>query len=291
MHIISMLLLPALLCVLRGVSAGDPVPTFVHRDTRTGETLTCNKCPPGEYMSAYCTATTPTQCAPCRNQHFTELWNYLPRCLYCYTFCSENQEVETECTATTNRVCRCKQGFYATGDFCMRHSECGPGHGVKTNGTLTMNTVCEKCADGYFSTSSSAVDQCVKHQGCATGQIALLPGSIYQDTMCGSCEDLANVDTLRAFFQEFFSMNKLRPGRMKLFLTRYIQKADDVTLPGQRGPVLDQIRAWLAQATVEQLKSMPQMLTDSKLCVMREKLEKIVSDIKQQSPSCTVPFL
>lgn len=123
-----------MLFLLFGVSAVQSVPTFQHDDPVTGRSLTCNQCPPGTYMAAYCTATTQTKCLPCKSQHFTEVWNYLPKCLYCYNFCSENQEVETECSATTNRVCRCKEGFYMINDFCMRHSECGVGHGVKTKG-------------------------------------------------------------------------------------------------------------------------------------------------------------
>uniref|UniRef100_A0A669F7I7 TNFR-Cys domain-containing protein n=1 Tax=Oreochromis niloticus TaxID=8128 RepID=A0A669F7I7_ORENI len=155
---------------LCGASVVDPVPTFDHRDPVTGEILKCPKCPPGTFMPAHCTATTRTQCQPCRDGHFTKLWNYLPRCLYCSNICTGNQEVETECSPTTNRICRCKEGFYSADDFCIRHTECGPGYGVQTKGTQQTNTVCEKCPAGYFSSSSSAVDLCVKHQECTSGK-------------------------------------------------------------------------------------------------------------------------
>ncbi|KAF1387664.1 hypothetical protein PFLUV_G00082290 [Perca fluviatilis] len=293
MHIISMLLLPVLVlfsAVLRGVSAVESAPTFEHQDPITREILICDRCPPGTHMAAYCTATTPTMCAPCRNQHYTELWNYLPKCLYCHNFCTENEEVETECSATSNRVCRCKQGFFMTAGFCMRHSECGPGHGVQTKGTSQMNTVCEKCSEGYFSTSSSALESCVKHQECVGGQIALLPGSINHDKMCGSCEDLANGgETLRTFLSGFFSMHRMRVPKMKIFVARYVHTSEEA-LPNHRGPLMDQIRAWLAQAPEEELKKLPQMLKASQLCSMQEKLETIVSDIKQHSPNCSLQF-
>lgn len=126
------LLLPFLLLI--GGSLAEVVPTFEYRDPNTGEVLTCEKCPPGTHMAARCTATTQTQCVPCKEQHFTELYNYLPRCLYCNNFCTDNQEVETECSAVKNRVCRCKEGFYWANDFCIRHSECEPGQGVQTKG-------------------------------------------------------------------------------------------------------------------------------------------------------------
>ncbi|GLD56513.1 F-actin-uncapping protein LRRC16A isoform X1 [Lates japonicus] len=209
--------------VLRSSTAGRPVPTFEYRNPVTGETLTCDQCPPGTRMSAYCTATTPTQCAPCRTDHFTELWNYLPRCLYCNNFCSDHQEVETECSPRNNRVCRCKEGFYWASDFCVRHSGCEPGRGVQTKGTSQTNTVCEPCSDGYFSNSSSAVEKCEKHQECAIGQIVLLPGTVYQDTVCGTCEDLAiGGEAFRTFLSKFFSMHRMRVAKMKKFVTRYI---------------------------------------------------------------------
>uniref|UniRef100_A0A3Q4I760 TNFR-Cys domain-containing protein n=1 Tax=Neolamprologus brichardi TaxID=32507 RepID=A0A3Q4I760_NEOBR len=128
----TLFLLSGSLC---GASVVDPVPTFDHRDPVTEEILKCPKCPPGTFMSAHCTATTPTQCQPCKNGHFTDLWNYMPRCLYCNNLCTGNLEVETECSPTTNRICRCKEGFYSADDFCIRHTECGPGYGVQTKGT------------------------------------------------------------------------------------------------------------------------------------------------------------
>ncbi|KAI4811558.1 hypothetical protein KUCAC02_014439 [Chaenocephalus aceratus] len=302
LHIINMLLLPALFLlsgVLQGVAVVESVPpTFNHRDPSTRETLICDKCPPGTHMTAYCTPTTPTVCAPCRSRHFTELWNYLPRCLYCNNYCMENQEVETECTATTNRVCRCKQGFYMTNEFCWTHSKCGPGNGVKTQGTSQIDTVCEQCSDGYFSKSSSALESCVKHQECASGQISLLPVSNNHDTLCGSCEYLSNGgETLRTFVSGFFSRQRMRVAKMTLFIASYIHKSEEgvhlsgTTLPKERGPLMDLILTWLAQAPEEQLKTLPLMLKASNLCHMKEKLEMVVDKMKQQSPNCTSPFI
>ncbi|XP_044063130.1 tumor necrosis factor receptor superfamily member 6B-like [Siniperca chuatsi] len=297
MHIISMLLLPVLFLlsgVLRGVLAVESVPTYEYRDPFTGESLICDKCPPGTHMAAHCTATTPTKCAPCIADHFTELWNYLPRCLYCSNFCNGNQEVEKECSTVSNRVCRCKEGFYMIDDFCVRHSECGPGSGVQIKGTSQRDTVCEQCSEGYFSSSSSALDSCVNHQKCASGQSVLLPGSIYQDAVCGTCEDLADGgETKRALLSGFFTMHRMRVAKMRKFVTRYIHKPRDKrciggTVPRQRGPLLDQIRAWLAQAPTIELIKLPQMLRATQLSSMAEKLEKRLHEIEQQNPNCTL---
>ncbi|KAM8870700.1 uncharacterized protein AB9W97_017402 [Spinachia spinachia] len=281
-----MLLLPVLL-LLSGV---ESTAKFQFQDSSSGDVRMCDKCPAGTHMSDPCTASTPTVCAPCRSHHFTELWNYLPKCLYCSNFCTENQEVETECTATSNRVCRCKDGFYLSWDSCVRHKECGPGHGVQTNGTSQSNTVCERCSDGFFSTSRSALESCVKHQGCASGQIALLRGSDNQDVMCGSCEDLSNVETMRTFFSGFFSLNKIRRVQMRKCIARRIRNAQKGSLPKQRDPLLDWIRGWLAQAPKEQLNALPKMLKASRLCPIADKLQTTFDDIKQQSPNCTLPF-
>ncbi|XP_030606451.1 tumor necrosis factor receptor superfamily member 6B-like [Archocentrus centrarchus] len=295
MNMVFLSVLFLLCCLLCGSSAADSVPTYEHQDPSTKETLTCDKCPPGTHMSAHCTATAPTQCLPCKSGHFTELWNYLPRCLYCSNFCIGNLEVETECSPTTNRVCRCKDGFYWDEDFCVRHAECGPGHGVRVKGTQQTNTVCEKCPEGYFSSSSSAVDVCVKHQECVSGESVLLPGSEFSDTVCGTCESLANEDeTLRRFLAGFFHMHRMRVGKMRKFVSRHISVSEEngrCNLPKQRGPLLDHITDWLAQAPEEQLRNLPQMLKDSDLKSMVEKLKKRVNEIQQQNPNCILTYL
>lgn len=133
------LLPPFALC---SSSVVESIPTYEHQDPSTGATLLCSKCPPGEHMVAHCTPSTPTKCAPCGENQFTGLWNYLPRCLYCSNLCDDNQEVEKECSATSDRVCRCKNGFYWSAGFCFRHSECEPGLGVTTKGIPVCVCVC-----------------------------------------------------------------------------------------------------------------------------------------------------
>ena len=131
---LSLTVLFLLPVALFGATAADRAPTYERHDPFTDKTLRCDQCPPGTHMEAHCTATTPTKCMPCRSEHYTELWNYLPRCLYCSNICTQNLEVETECSPKNNRVCRCKDGYWMD-DFCMRHSKCGPGHGVQIKGT------------------------------------------------------------------------------------------------------------------------------------------------------------
>ncbi|XP_015239384.1 PREDICTED: tumor necrosis factor receptor superfamily member 6B-like [Cyprinodon variegatus] len=291
----NMLSLPLLFLLAVTLCFTSADPTYEYRDRLTGRTRECNQCRPGTYVAAHCTANTPTKCEPCPNGHYTALWNYLPRCLYCNVFCTQNQEVDTECSATTNRACRCKAGFYMMDDYCFRHSECGPGFGVQTKGTPINDTVCEKCPKGYFSASSSMLDQCKKHKHCPTGSSVLLRGSALHDTICGSCESLANGgDDLRAVLSALFSGNRMQKRDLKIFIHRVLHKQreddcpGDSALPKQRGPLLNQIRAWLAQASVEQLKELPKTVRVLKLTSIEIKLEKIILEIKERNPSCSL---
>ncbi|XP_027865033.1 tumor necrosis factor receptor superfamily member 6B-like [Xiphophorus couchianus] len=291
----SMLSLSVLL-LLPGILFCTPeVPTYEYQDRKTGEILQCKRCEPGTYLTAHCTAAKDTQCAPCQTGHYTELWNYLNRCLYCNNFCSQNQEVEIECSPITNRVCRCKAGFYMMEDFCVRHTECGPGHGVQAIGTPTEDTVCEKCQKGYFSSSSSASNQCVKHQACLGEQVILLRGSAFHDTVCGTCQSLANGgDDLRAVLSASFTGSRIPRRDLKRLIHKIIHKnqEDDCTgdsaLPKQRGPLVDVIRAWLAQASAEQLKMLAKSMRDSQFSSIGTKLESILDEIKQQDPTCSL---
>ncbi|XP_054898112.1 tumor necrosis factor receptor superfamily member 6B-like [Poeciliopsis prolifica] len=280
-----MLLLPGI------IFCTEQDPTYEHRDRVTGEILLCNKCEPGTYRTAHCTATRQTQCRQCQSDHFTELPNYLSRCLYCNNFCSQNQEVEIECSPVSNRVCRCKAGFYMMEDFCIRHTECGSGYGVQAIGTPTKDTVCEKCPKGFFSSSSSALDQCVKHKDCLGEQVMILQGSAFHDTVCGTCQSLANGgEDLRAVLSASFTGSRIPRRDLKRLIHKVIHKnqEDDSALPKQRGPLVDMIRAWLAQASAEQLKELVKTMRDPQFSSIGTRLESILDEIKQQNPTCSL---
>ena len=120
-----------------GVAA--PVLTFQRTDPATGDTLECDRCPPGTFLSATCTRAHRSDCAPCPSGTFTELWNHIGKCLRCRA-CGQNQVVKTPCAAESDRQCECEPGFYfrRSYDECWRHSECPPGQGVLTAGRLLL---------------------------------------------------------------------------------------------------------------------------------------------------------
>ncbi|GCC19471.1 hypothetical protein chiPu_0000013, partial [Chiloscyllium punctatum] len=159
------------------------VPTFQH------EGLTCSRCPPGQHMTLHCTKDHDTVCAPCSANHYTQFWNYLKKCQYCNNFCKENQNVKHECNATHNRVCECKDGYFWEYEFCMKQKACPPGYGVKTAGTPYSSTVCGKCAQGFFSSVTSATAQCKRHTNCTELGLKLdIPGTAWHDNLCSPCQ-------------------------------------------------------------------------------------------------------
>lgn len=194
------------------------VPTYQHKDPNTGQILTCTRCPPGTHMSAHCTPTRDTLCVPCPEEHFTQYWNFLPKCLYCSVFCVENQHVKEECTTKNNRVCECNDGYYWHADFCIQHSECPSGHGVQKKGisyvwhmlsmflfttevcstfvsagTVHSNTKCARCPRGTFSGVTSSREPCVNHTDCASaGLVVVMNGTSWHDNVCSTCQELNN---------------------------------------------------------------------------------------------------
>lgn len=129
--------------------------SFEYEDPDTGGTLLCALCPPGTYVSSPCSRTHHTVCLPCPEEHFTEFWNFLPKCLYCSNFCEGNRVVKKQCSATHNRVCECKSGYYLEEGFCLPHTRCPPGKGANIIGNQTKNN---PITDGFiFINASRAV--------------------------------------------------------------------------------------------------------------------------------------
>lgn len=138
-------LLPLLMISPRAASSP---PTFTVTDPMTGAALVCDHCPPGTYMRVRCTSTRKSECAACPTGSFTELWNYIGKCLRCGV-CDLNQVEKKACAADSDCQCECKQGFYYERkyDTCLPHSACPVGRGVLRQG--------ESCRE------SSGNDKCV----------------------------------------------------------------------------------------------------------------------------------
>ncbi|XP_041942055.1 tumor necrosis factor receptor superfamily member 11B-like isoform X1 [Alosa sapidissima] len=289
-------LAPVVVCALL-VSVTSEPHTFRHRDPMSRKMLICDRCPAGFYMKAPCTPNRQTICAPCPLNHFTQFHNYLPKCLYCSTFCSEHQVVKQECTAFNDRVCECQEGYYKRADFCVKHRDCPPGEGVKQRGSAMRNTVCDTCELGTFSPERSSTAVCVHHTDCAArGLRVALKGSQWHDNICMSCQeqrDQGPLAPLRRILSAFFSHEKLRLGKMRKLARVHMglrvetkQPAGEERSPSsKRSGLLAAIDKWAKEQPEPRLRQLVNTLRGEMYNVGRE-LERKISEIDEQMKHC-----
>ncbi|KAM8734942.1 uncharacterized protein AB9X84_023569 isoform 1-T2 [Acanthopagrus schlegelii] len=85
--------------------------------------LCCDLCPPGTYMSFRHDTRCEIVCKPCPDNLFRDSFNLEQNCEYCTSCKTSNMEYESECNATHNAVCRCKDGYRCREQPCK---ECEP---------------------------------------------------------------------------------------------------------------------------------------------------------------------
>ncbi|KAM9340379.1 tumor necrosis factor receptor superfamily member 6B [Symphorus nematophorus] len=264
-------LFPVFLLALRAAQlegVASPNPTFTDTDPITGKPLECESCPPGTYLRARCTETRRSECAPCPSGSFTELWNYIGKCLRCGV-CGQNQVVKTPCTANSNCQCECKQGYFykKTYEMCLRHSVCQTGQGVLTQGTADEDTVCNSCPNGTFSDSVSAHQNCTEHKSCkAAGSKLVLKGSSWHDSLCTSCahdQSRDGANYLKEILPTFFVHHKIAIRKLRRIVHK-LPSEDGKTQGDTSGlnlPELHQrINTWVASATAAQIRQLPDVL-------------------------------
>ncbi|XP_061597587.1 tumor necrosis factor receptor superfamily member 6B-like [Cololabis saira] len=245
---------------LRAAPAGGAAPlSYETQDPGTGEPLLCAGCPPGTFLRAPCTARTPSECAPCPAGSFTELWNYMGRCLRCGV-CGHQQVLKKACTADSDCQCECRQGFYyhPQHDMCVTHSECPTGQGVLRKGTAEKDTECHICSDGTYSNISSAQHGCAEHKSCSNaGLQTVLRGSSWHDSVCANCGELKDgADYLKEIIPAFFVRYKISRKRLRRMVHRLLTEGGKQT--GGRSQLASS--AWVSSATATQIRQLPAIL-------------------------------
>ncbi|XP_052081819.1 tumor necrosis factor receptor superfamily member 5-like isoform X2 [Mytilus californianus] len=138
----------------------------------------CFYCGPGFHSVGDClNSNTQMQCVPCPDGAYQVTSNRANYCTSC-TRCEEvvmNHWVSailSPCTATSNTVCGCIQGYHFTKDqrepargFCQANSLCSAGHGLVANASNFTDTQCKPCTNGSSYNPAQSLEPC--HQ-CMT---------------------------------------------------------------------------------------------------------------------------
>ncbi|XP_030002457.1 tumor necrosis factor receptor superfamily member 6B-like isoform X2 [Sphaeramia orbicularis] len=299
-----MALVPVLPLLLLLVHAARPLPdpllTFRDTDPVSGKTLECDRCPPGTFLRARCTATRKTVCETCPPGSFTELWNYVPKCLRCGV-CAHNQVEKSACTASSDCQCACKDGYFfkETYGMCRRHAECPSGHGVLTTGSALVDTICHVCPNGTFSDVVSSVRNCSAHRSCAAARLKqVMRGSAWHDSVCANCTELQTqdgADFLRQILPKYFVHHKLSLRRLRQFVRKLPSEDRKKTAGNVSGLDVSGLHslldAWIAAATVADIRRLPDVLTKIGANNIGDrllnKLRKIESQLTHLTDTCS----
>ncbi|XP_028909430.1 tumor necrosis factor receptor superfamily member 11A [Ornithorhynchus anatinus] len=148
----------------------------------------CNKCEPGTFMTAKCTAASESVCSPCNPDEYLDTWNEEDKCLL-QRVCDAGKALVAvhPGNSTSQRQCACTQGYHWSDDCdcCRRNRDCGPGFGARHPLLPNRDTACEPCPPGYYSNSFSATDKCEPWTNCTIlGQEEIDPGTNKSDVVC-----------------------------------------------------------------------------------------------------------
>ncbi|KAI3358229.1 hypothetical protein L3Q82_003231 [Scortum barcoo] len=191
--------------------------------------------------------------APCPSGSFTELWNYIDKCLRCGV-CGHSQVEKTACSPDSDRQCECKQGYHyeARSDMCVRHSECPPGQEVLSRGTLDKDTVCRICPNRHL----------LRHH---LGSPQLLGAQELQRCRAGAGAEGLHVarqhtepTTFREILPAFFVHQKMSIRRLRR-IVNHLNRADG-HFRHNLSDLHVQINSWVASATPEQIRQLPDIL-------------------------------
>ncbi|XP_043995260.1 venom phosphodiesterase 2 isoform X2 [Gambusia affinis] len=260
--------------------------TYEVTDPITRNPLQCDRCPPGTFLRARCSSIKKSECAPCPQGSFTELWNYIGRCLRCGV-CGRNQVVKKECTANSDCQCECKQGYFYRQDYdmCVRHSECPSGQGVLTKGTAERDTGCSVCSEGTFSDISSTHQNCTQHKSCSDAGLQLvLKGSSWHDSVCANCQQLKDgAEYLKEIIPSFFIHHKMNIKRLRRIVLRLPSeegKKSSESLELNFSELHSRICSWVSSATVAQIQQLPDIVSKTGETTASEKLQRKLDSIE-----------
>ena len=210
-------------------------------------------------------------------------------------------------TLQKNTVCeQCSDGYFSNSssalETCVRHQECAFGQIVLLPGSVYHDSVCGTCeelANGgvYFVQIVLVVFELLQRKlnflltwYKRVSQVRHSGPSSWTSSQCTGCA-----------WQRWGHLSPGETMRVSLPSSIYLCSPTKPTSPShsyitssaarQRGPLMHQIKAWLAKAPEEQLRKLPEMLKASHIKIIAEKLETRLMEIQQQSPICSLNLL
>nr|XP_023648470.1 tumor necrosis factor receptor superfamily member 14-like isoform X1 [Paramormyrops kingsleyae] len=141
-------------------------------------------CPPGTHRLK-------CGCAPCTLDTFTAFNNTESRCMPCYRDCREDlhMEIVKRCSATSNTVCKCQDGYTCVSKDSQNNCEvCEPQpspSGLVKLITTKATDPTASCEPGAF--YSESFRKCQKHKNCTSLGLSIeTAGNSTHDTVCGN---------------------------------------------------------------------------------------------------------
>ncbi|KAG7324563.1 hypothetical protein KOW79_012579 [Hemibagrus wyckioides] len=257
------------------------------REFHSGQAVLCDLCPPGYHVQKHCTKTQQTICWPCNEGLYSEVWNYIYRCLPC-RWCWSNQVEVQKCTSSTNRVCKCKEGFYLDSDICRPHSVCPSGYIVKEKGSPDRDTVCERCQEGYYADGHSGNASCVPHSECKSEEKLLFHGTIYMDNVCITCKSIAHDDWVKFVIQPFTAIFKHHSTwKLQRFIGHLISKDSRIfRFIADKNFCFQQLEEWFSKATEQQVNNLPKLLQKASMSDLAENIKQRIKKLRNEVRLC-----
>ncbi|XP_051967427.1 tumor necrosis factor receptor superfamily member 9b isoform X2 [Xyrauchen texanus] len=144
---------------------------------KDSKNVCCNRCKPGNRLVTACGTEPNALCTPCGNDTYIS-GSDQKICLRC-TQCIGTLHVKEKCTASSDTVCECSQGFRCGDSKCsFCEKECKKGH------QPTRNRTCELCPPGTY--NDQIHHHCINWTRCSQpGQQIIVPGKAESDVICG----------------------------------------------------------------------------------------------------------